>query len=256
MLVVTGMLAAMALCAHAEAGAEGTTKTAEEEPVLYMKHTGGWGAGVLAELVVGRGGSFRYKSKQEDVQGMIPLKEMQALIRHIASAGAGPAAEDAGYVQLKWLDENGKTGSQDYSYPRKEPCHSLLGRIRALVTKHGREPAILIKKVTEGVPFAMAADDATPPPRNALYRVLLRAVPLKEATDALAKEMDLKIHLPEGDISNTQVSLDEKRIGLMAALTKVTAGKFWGSKYTWGDTKYAKGTITSITYILKDPRGK
>ena len=252
--MVVGMLAAMAFCARAEAEGEGAKKT--EEPTLYMKHTGGWGAGVLAELAVHGDGRFRYRSKKKDLPGTIPPKEMQALIRQIASAGAGPAAEDAGYVQFKWIGEDGKTGSRDYSYPRKEPCHSLLGRIRALVTKHGREPAILIQKVTEGVPFAMAADDAAAPPRNALYRVLLRAVPLNEATDALAKEMDLKIHLPEGDVSEAKVSLNETRIGLMAALTKITAGKFWGSRYTWGDTKYAKGTITSITYLLKDPRGK
>jgi len=256
-LMTTGVLAAMvsSTLTEGEGEGDGTAKKAEA-PALFMRHTGGWGAGVLAELAVQRDGRFRYRTKKEDLQGTIPTKEVQALIRHIASVGAGPAAEDAGYVQFKWIDENGRPGGQDYSYPRKEPCHSLLTRIKALVAKHGKEPAIVIEKVTEGVPFAMAADDASAPPRNALYRVVLRAVPLKEATDALAREMDVKVHLPKGDIRNAEVSLDEKRIGLMAALRKITAGKFWGSRYTWGDTKYAKGTITSVTYLLDDPKGK
>jgi len=141
-LKLTGILAAMAFCARAEAEAEGegTAKKAEE-PTLYMKHTGGWGAGVLAELAVQKEGRFRYRTKKEDLRGTIPPQEMNALIRQIASAGAGPAAEDAGYVQFKWIGEDGKTGTRDYSYPRKEPCHSLLGRIKALATKHGKQSA-------------------------------------------------------------------------------------------------------------------
>ena len=87
-------------------------------------------------------------------------------------------------------------------------------------------------------------------------RVWLKDVPLKEATDALGKEMDVRIQLPQGDIRKVKVSLDEKKIGLMAALKKITKGKFWGSKYGWGKTKHASGTITSITYVLEDPKSK
>ena len=123
-----------------EAEGDGTAKKAEEQ-TLSMKHTGGWGTGVLAELAVNREGRYRYRTKKEDLRGTIPPAEMNALIRLIAAAGAGPAAEDAGYVQFKWVDENGKAGARDYSYPRKEPCHSLLGRIRALATKHSKESA-------------------------------------------------------------------------------------------------------------------
>ena len=141
-LMVIGMLAAAVFCARAEAEAEGEgTAGKAEKPTLTMKHTGGWGAGVLAELSVDREGRFRYRAKKEDLRGTIPPQELKALVRQIASAGAGPAAEDAGYVQFKWIDENGKTGARDYSYPRKDPCHSLLRRIKALVTKHGKEAA-------------------------------------------------------------------------------------------------------------------
>ena len=116
-------------------------------------------------------------------------------------------------------------------------------------------PRIVIEKVTDGVPFATAADDAAPPPRNALYRVVFRDATLLEAAGALGKEMDVKIHLPEGELRKAKVSLDEGRVGLLAALTKITAGKVWGDRYLWGDTKHAKGTISEITYLLKDPKG-
>ena len=76
----------------------------------------------------------------------------------------------------------------------------------------------------------------------------IKDVPLGEAVAALAREMDVKIVLPESPARGAKVTLDEERIGLMAALHKLTAGKFSGSHYTWGETKYAKGTITSVTY--------
>jgi hypothetical protein len=134
-------------------------------------------------------------------------------------------------------------------------CICLAEPSRAEEKRQVKSP-VLIEKVTKGVPFAIAADDAAPPPPNALYRVVLKNVPLKQATDALGREMDVKIHLPQGDIRKVRVSLDEKRIGLMAALTKITKGKFWGSKYAWGKTKHASGTLTAVTYVLKDPKGK
>ncbi|MDP6357164.1 MAG: hypothetical protein QF473_18765, partial [Planctomycetota bacterium] len=115
-LKAIGLLSAIAFCAPAETEAEGeSTAKKGDEPTLYMKHTGGWGTGVQAELTIHKEGSFRYQSKKKDLRGTIPSTEMYALIRHIASAGAGPAAEDAGYVQFKWIAQNGKTGSRNYS---------------------------------------------------------------------------------------------------------------------------------------------
>jgi|GEM_PF-6544548 hypothetical protein len=108
-----------------------------------------------------------------------------------------------------------------------------------------------LKRLTEGVPFAIAADDAPVPPVNASYRVLIKDARLEDAVRAIGKEMDVKIELPEGELRKERVSLDEKQIGLMNALQRIVAGKYFGSTYSWGDNKFAKGTIINIKYLPK-----
>lgn len=145
-----------------------------------------------------------------------------------------------------WLLERRK-GQYWATYPRDLQSLKEEGKIAALIAKQ----AIVIEKVTEGVPFATAADHAPAPPKNALYRVVFKNVPLHRAVAALGKEMDVAIRLPKGATGEALVSLGEKRIGLLQALRRITAGKFWGTRYEWGKTRHATGTITSITYIPK-----
>ena len=123
--------------------AEQTATESTNNPALFMKHTGGWGAGVLAEFTLEKDGTFHWQTKKENkhTTGSIPRDEMKQLIKDVSSAGAGPAAEDAGYVEFKWVDDDGKKGSQDYNLPRQAPCQRLLKKIEELVGKYGKPNA-------------------------------------------------------------------------------------------------------------------
>jgi len=107
------------------------------QSILTMKHTGGWGTGVQAEFTLDADGGFRWRTKEGERSGVIPAAATRQLREEVSSAGAGPAAEDAGYVEFTWLDDGGKDGSQAYSHPGEAPCRRLLDRIEGLVKKHG-----------------------------------------------------------------------------------------------------------------------
>ncbi len=115
------------------------TGTATNSPVLYMKHVGGWNAGVLCEFSVGADGAFRWKTKNDNRSGVSPKPELDKLIDHITTAGTGPSAKDAGTVEFKWVGKDGKEEKKFYSYPDKDPCQRLLGEIDALTAKHRTE---------------------------------------------------------------------------------------------------------------------
>ena len=110
-------------------------------PVLSMKHTGGWATGVLGHFILEKDGTFQWQSKKGNATGTIPKEEVSRLVKDVSSAGAGPAAEDAGYVEFKWMSEDGKAGTRDYSFPSEEPCRRLLKAIEDLVTKYGKSGA-------------------------------------------------------------------------------------------------------------------
>jgi hypothetical protein len=107
-------------------------------PVLQMRYTGSWGEGLLRELSVEKNGTFTYSAKGVQITGQIPADELKSLISSIAMAGKGPGAEDADYVEFKWIDADGKAGSRDYSYPREDPCRRLLKQMEGLLQKYGK----------------------------------------------------------------------------------------------------------------------
>ena len=119
-----------------------------EKPALYIRHTAGWGAGVLAEFTAAKDGQFVFTTKQECLAGKIPAAALAAFILTVSSAPEGPAAEDAGYVELKWTDPNGKAGSRSYSLPNQAPCQILLQQMEDLARKHVADPAA--KTATSG----------------------------------------------------------------------------------------------------------
>lgn len=114
-------------------------KTAQRahQSILTMKHTGGWGTGVRAEFTLDADGSFRWRTEEGERSGVLPADETRRVRDEVSSAGAGPAAEDAGHVEFTWLDDGGKEVSQSYSLPSEAPCRRLLERIEGLVKKHG-----------------------------------------------------------------------------------------------------------------------
>jgi hypothetical protein len=135
----TGILTALTVILVATVGRAGedrATGTATNKQVLYMKHIGGWDAGVLCEFSVEDAGAFWWKAKKDNRAGIIPKTELDKLIATVVSAGAGTVAFDAGTVEFKWIDRDGKEGSRGYSYPQKDPCQRLLAEIAVLTAKY------------------------------------------------------------------------------------------------------------------------
>jgi hypothetical protein len=101
-----------------------------------MKYTGGWVAEVLCEFSAKSDGTFLWKTTKESRSGIIPEADLKALIADLASAGPGPESKDAGTVEFKWIDKDGKPGTRMYSTPKEEPCQRLLKEIDKLSAKH------------------------------------------------------------------------------------------------------------------------
>lgn len=107
------------------------------KPALFMKHTGGWTDVMMAQFSLEKDGTFHWQSQNQKMSGRIPQKDANRLIRDVSSAGAGPSAKDAGFVEFQWVDDNGQERSHVYSYPQEDPCQRLLKQIEGLVEKYG-----------------------------------------------------------------------------------------------------------------------
>ena len=138
-LALTALLGASGWAAAEVAGSGVLPGDNSRQTVLSLKHTGGWGAGVLAEFSVMRDGNFLWKAKKEIRTGVIPKEELAKLIASVVAAGPGPGAEDAGYVEFHWVDAEDQPGQRSYSHPSKDPCHRLLEEIKALTEKYARK---------------------------------------------------------------------------------------------------------------------
>lgn len=119
----------------------------EADEVLVMKHTGGWGAGLLAEFRLKANGDFQYtewaRPQQAAVadafRGRMTEEQIKALVRAVADAKDGLAAEDAGVVEFAWRDGD-KVGTRLYSLPRAEPAAGLLAAIKQAAAKAAAPP--------------------------------------------------------------------------------------------------------------------
>jgi hypothetical protein len=137
--VMFAVLALLVVTTGVTAEEKRPTGSATNSPVLYMKHVGGWVAGVLCEFSVEADGAFWWKVKNDNRLGVIPKPELRKLIAHVVAAGPGPEAKDAGTVEFKWVDQDGKERVKVYSYPDQDPCQRLLREIDALTAKHKTE---------------------------------------------------------------------------------------------------------------------
>ena len=114
---------------------------------LAMRYTGGWSAEVMAEFFVTVEGTFAWrrriaKGRYEEQLGTLPKEVVARLVRQIAQAGPGPAADDAGSVAFRWLDATGEARSRTYLIPDQPPCSKLLEAIEAVARRHGRMPRV------------------------------------------------------------------------------------------------------------------
>ncbi len=119
---------------------------------LWMRYTGGWGAGVLSEFSVTVDGHFEWNKrfepgggalvKYEQRIGKLPEDALSSLIRQVAEAGLGPAADDYGQVAIRWLDAKGEALLKGYSRPDLPPASDLLETVEALARKHGQTPTL------------------------------------------------------------------------------------------------------------------
>lgn len=117
---------------------------------VWMRHTGPWGTGVLAEFFVTVDGDFEWKKragsgwrterKHDTRSGRLSQDAIRGLIERIARAAPGPAADDAGRVSFRWLDPAGEAQSKGCNAGSQSPSAELVKTIEALVLKYGREP--------------------------------------------------------------------------------------------------------------------
>ena len=72
--------------------------------------------------------------------GSIPKEDVTHLITELLAAGTGPAAEDAGYLEIHFRNSTGAVVDKAYSMPRADPAVGLLNKVDALAAKYGKKP--------------------------------------------------------------------------------------------------------------------
>ncbi len=143
--------------ALAAAGAEVKAQggTVEPKRVVWMTHTGGWGAGKLREFTLTKDGDFRYFSKAsknadpKELVGKLSKDDVQGLIARLSEAGKGRDADDAGYVAFEFVDKTGKLIHKDYSMPGAAPCSELLAAVANLANKNGKAAPAVTQSSTQ-----------------------------------------------------------------------------------------------------------
>ncbi len=115
---------------------------------VWMTYEGGWGGGVLAELIVTEEGDFEWRRRRdggpkeapqyEVLVGRSSVADVGRLIRQIEAAGPGPGADDAGILTVRWLDASGRAQMKAYLLPQKPPSSALLEAAEAFARSTGR----------------------------------------------------------------------------------------------------------------------
>ena len=112
---------------------------------LWMRHTGGWSTEVAAEFSLAVTGQFAWKKRlptgdYEERRGTLLPQDVARLVDRVATAGPGPAVDDAGIVSFRWLDATGTAQTRIYAAPDQPPSVTLLQAIEERVRRHGRAP--------------------------------------------------------------------------------------------------------------------
>ncbi len=112
----------------------------------------------VTRLIIAVDGKFErtVRARKDDAllersTGAIPADELADLTAKLTHAGAGPGAEDAGFVTIEFLNDKGKLEQREYSMPGAAPCAGLVATMNALAAKYAdAAPAALPRPVTEG----------------------------------------------------------------------------------------------------------
>lgn len=107
-------------------------------PVFRAVATSGWNEKPPVEFVVEPDRTFLWRSGSEERRGVIGSDALAALIQHVRAAQPGPAANDAGMLQITWREKSGAKGSKVFYFPGNPPASDLLKEIDALA---GSKPA-------------------------------------------------------------------------------------------------------------------
>ncbi len=99
---------------------------------LRMVRRGGFGPNggkTISEFRVNAAGRFTYDA----ISGQLPKKELDVLMKAVAQADKGPAAEDAGSVAFYGQGQRGEVPIVLFTYPEQAPdCKALLRRLAEL----------------------------------------------------------------------------------------------------------------------------
>ena len=124
-----------------------TSAANQAEPKLLVKmhHEEGWDVGTVRTFVLNDDGAFSWvrwqdKKPAETLVGTLPKDKGQALMDHLAAAGAGVGAKDAGEATFEYVDSDKVNRKKQYTYPIGPPCSGLLTEIDLLARTHGKAP--------------------------------------------------------------------------------------------------------------------
>jgi RNA polymerase sigma factor (sigma-70 family) len=129
--------------------------------VIWLTKRGGLGARgfkVVSEFAVEKDFSFQFDGKS----GKLPKEAVDTLIEQCAKADIGPAAEDAGTVDVWWKDAKNDYHNKLFTMPGGAPdCVKLLQAIADLAAKHADKPALNVKDAKTGITVDLLADQRT-----------------------------------------------------------------------------------------------
>ena len=118
------------------------------EVVLQMRHTAGWGGGVVAEFKAGSDGDFEFRRRTdagesknpsyETLRGRIDNVKLAAFVQDLSEAHPGRPANDAGEVVFEWRSNGGAQQHKVFAAPYRSPCKDLLAALDRLIKGSNR----------------------------------------------------------------------------------------------------------------------
>lgn len=119
---------------------------AAENPLLHALITSGWNEKPTIEFTVQPNRTFVWRSGPTDFKGSLKPEVLAELISHIQAAKPGPAANDAGTLQVTWREKSGAAISKVFYFPGRMPASALIQEIRTIAERDGKVSEVIEKR--------------------------------------------------------------------------------------------------------------
>jgi hypothetical protein len=105
---------------------------ADEAPVFRAVVTSGWNERPGVEFIVQPDRTFVWRSGSVERKGSVSGDALAGLVEHVRAAKPGPAANDAGMLQVTWREKSGKTASKVFYFPGSPPASEIVKEIEGI----------------------------------------------------------------------------------------------------------------------------